>query len=126
MAFFLCRDGLVQEAERVFSALAASDPLRDGPVAGLALCAMIKGENAAALDALAGRIESDGKLKPEVCMYYIMALGLAGRLDEAAGLRRRLYDSGLTGLAARADRLLEEVPAIRANLTRQYSVLKND
>ena len=37
IGFFLCREGLVAEAEGVFRGLAESAPERDGPAAGIAL-----------------------------------------------------------------------------------------
>lgn len=115
IGFFLCREGLIVEAEGVFRGLAESDPERDGPAAGLALCLIIKGDSDGAVRLLDRRLA-----KGEACaipdqlnQYKLVALGMGGRMREAENLRDEMKREGLTGMASNADAILGELKQIR-------------
>jgi Flp pilus assembly protein TadD len=91
IAFFLCRNGQVNEAETVFAALAASEPGKDGPVVGLALCEIIKGEYEKAIAYLDERLRRGASpIAANLCLYKLVALGMSGRLAEARELRNTM------------------------------------
>ncbi len=109
IGFFLCRDGMVPEAELVFTGLAKTAPDRDGPVVGLMLCEIIKGEFESAVAMANDRLKKGGKLKGPLNLYKLVALGMAGRLPEAREVRAGMETDGLRQDIATADALLEEL-----------------
>lgn len=114
VAFFLCRNGQVPDAEAVFAGLAASEPDRDGPVAGLALCDIIKGkcdEATARLDKCLER--GDSPLAGSLSLYKLVALGMAGRLPEARAFREKMSADGMGKEIDTADRLLADLEAVK-------------
>ncbi len=110
VGFFLCRDGQVPEAETIFSALAVSDPAKDGPVVGLALCQIIKGRFEQAIEQLDARLKRGGSpIEASLYLYKLTALGMAGRLAEARDLKTQMEAAGLTDAVQTADSLLAEL-----------------
>ncbi len=104
LGLFLCRDGQVPEAETIFSGLAASEPERDGPAAGLALCWIIKGQFDNAIALLDSRLSrGHSPIAASLSMYKLAALGMAGRLDEA---------KKLAGSIEKADKLLADLESM--------------
>lgn len=108
IGFALARSGVVEEAEQVFSGLAESAPEKDGPVAGLALCNIIKGESERALDMLGERLARGSVIASDLTLYRILALGMAGRLAEAREARDAMERDGLDAVAT-ADALLMDL-----------------
>lgn len=114
IGFFLCRDGEVPEAEAVFAGLAESDPEKDGPAVGLALCNIIKGKCEEAIALLDERLaKGNSPIEPSLCLYKLVALGMAGRLPEANALRAELAAKGMTATVETADSLLEDMEKIK-------------
>lgn len=109
LAFFLCRDGEVPEAEKIFSGLALSDPDKDGPVAGLALCGVVKGECEAAVSMLDARLARGSGIAPSLLLYKLLALGMAGQLGKARELRETMAGEGMAEAVKTADLLLEDL-----------------
>ena len=115
IGFFLCHEGLIAEAEAVFEGLRASALDRDGPVVGLALCRIIKGECDEAVKMINERMASgESPLMPQLSLYMLVALGMGGRLSEAKALRERMEQDRMTQSLATADALLEELRSIGA------------
>lgn len=108
IGFFLCRDGMVPEAEAIFSGLAESAPEKDGPAVGLMLCEIIKGDTDRAVAIADERLEKGGKLTA-LYLYKLVALGMAGRLSEAREVRAKMESEGMGNEVATADSLLEEL-----------------
>jgi len=113
IGFFLCREGQIAEAEAIFGGLRASAPDKDGPVVGLALCRIIKGECDEAVEMLDERLAASGPLMAPMSLYKLVALGMGGRLSEAKALRERMEAGGMTQALATADALLEELAKIK-------------
>lgn len=109
IGFFLCRDGMVPEAETVFTGLATSAPDRDGPVVGLMLCEIIKGECEKAVALANERLAKGSKLAGPLNLYKLVALGMAGRLAEAQEVRTQMERDGLESDVATADLLLRDL-----------------
>lgn len=114
IGFFLCRDGLVPEAETVFQGLAESAPEKDGAVVGLALCWIIKGECEKAIEAIDKRLERGSPIASSLMLYKLTALGLAGRLGEAKSLREQMMRDGFDKAVESADQLLAELDRIKS------------
>lgn len=113
MGFLLCHEGRISEAEAVFGGLAASAPEKEGPVVGLALCRIIKGECDDAVAMLDKRLAAGGgPLRAALSMYKMVALGMGGHLSEARAFRARMAEDGMASSLATADRLLDELTAI--------------
>lgn len=111
IAFFLCREGLVDEADKVFGGLAESAPERDGPAAGLALCMIIKGDADGAVKLL-DRHLSKGDLcsiPKQLSLYRLLALGMGGRMREAETLRGDMERKGYSDVARIADAILVDL-----------------
>lgn len=111
IGFFFCRDGRLQEAEEIFNGLAVSAPEKDGPVIGLALCRIIKGETDEAVAMLDARLAKGSDLAGPLSVYKLLAYGMAGRLEEARSLRDDMDREGQTDSVATADQLLEDLSA---------------
>lgn len=109
IAFALCREGMLPEAETVFSALAVSAPDKDGPAAGLALCGIIKGRTDDGIAILDDRLAKGSAIKAQLLLYKLLALGMGGRPDEAAALRKTMADEGMTSAIATADAMLADM-----------------
>jgi Flp pilus assembly protein TadD len=109
IGFALARSGVVDEAEQVFAGLAESAPEKDGPVAGLALCHIIKGECERALGMLDERLARGSVIAAELGLYRILALGMAGRLAEARDARDAMERDGQADAVATADALLVDL-----------------
>ncbi|MDR1519819.1 MAG: hypothetical protein LBU23_06700 [Planctomycetota bacterium] len=109
IGFSLCRLGLIRQAEAIFDGLAESEPERDGPAAGLALCHIVKGECEAATALLDRRLAKGSPIAPQLTLYKLLALGMAGRLPEARELRRKMEQEGMGEAAKTADLLLEDM-----------------
>ena len=114
IGFFLCREGLIPEAEAVFEGLRTSDPAKDGPFVGLALCRIIKGECDEAVKLIDERLSADCPLFEPMTLYKLVALGMGGRLSEAVTLRGWMEAQGMTGSLAAADALLEELKRVKS------------
>ena len=112
IGFFLCREGLLPEAEAVFEGLHASDPEKNGSLVGLALCRIIKGECDAAVEMLDNRLTAGCPLFEVMSLYKLVALGMGGRLPEAKALRGQMEAQGMAQSLATADVLLEELAKI--------------
>lgn len=109
VGFFLCRDGMVPEAEIIFAGLAKSAPEKDGPVVGLMLCEIIKGECEKAVAMANERLDKGSRLSGPLNLYKLVALGMAGRLAEANDVRANMEKDGLGQDVATADLLLGEL-----------------
>lgn len=110
IAFFLCHDGLIPEAEAVFSSLAESDPEKDGPTVGLALCNIVKGDCETAIALLDKRLAGGGSpIASSLRLYKLLALGMAGRIPEAKSLRELMRADGADKDIESADLLLAEL-----------------
>ncbi len=109
IGFFLCRDGVIPEAEKVFGGLAASAPERDGAVVGQALCKIIRGENEDALKMLNERLDKGSAIESALSLYKLVALGMAGRMPEAREFRKAMADKGMAPSMAAADSILAEL-----------------
>ena len=114
IGFFLCREGLIPEAEAVFEGLRVSDPAKNGPVVGLALCRVIKGECDEAVKLIDERLSAGCLLFETMALYKLVALGMGGRLSDAATLRGWMEAQGMTGSLAIADTLLEELRRLKS------------
>jgi len=114
IGFFLCREGLIREAEAVFEGLRASDPAKNGPLVGLALCRIIKGECDEAVELIDGRLSAGCPLFAPMSLYKLVALGMGGRLSEATALRGRMATQGMSKSLATADALLEELGRLKS------------
>lgn len=115
VGFFLCRDGQIPEAETIFSGLAVSAPEKDGPVVGLVLCEIIKGNSQKAVEMADKCLARGGKLASALTLYKLVALGMAGELEEARKVRQRMEADGMTKDIKTADLLLEELSTAIVN-----------
>lgn len=106
IGFFLCREGLVPEAEEIFAGLAESDPEKDGPAIGLALCWILAGETEEALAMLDSRLAAGSPLAAELLVYKVLALGMAGNISDARLVREEMERNGMDGAVKTADLLL--------------------
>lgn len=115
IGFFLCREGLITEAEGVFRGLADSAPERDGPAVGLALCLVIKGDSDEAARLLDKHLaKGDACTIPgQLLLYKLLALGMGGRMREAENLRGEMEKLGFVDLSGTADAILDEVRRIK-------------
>ena len=113
IGFYLCHEGLLQEAEAVFEGLRASAPEKNGPLVGLALCRIIKGECDEAVKLLDERLAPDCPLFPAMSLYKLVALGMGGRLSEAETLRGQMAGQGMAESLVTADTLMEELKRIK-------------
>ena len=111
IGFFLCREGLIPEAEAIFAGLSGSEPDRDGPAAGLALCAIIRGDCSRAVALLDEHLaKGDACAIPaELNLYKLLAFGMADRLADARALREEMVHKGMAGAVEIADRLLDDL-----------------
>ncbi|MDR1534536.1 MAG: hypothetical protein LBU64_05485 [Planctomycetota bacterium] len=109
IGFFLCRRGRIPEAELIFNGLAASEPTRDGPLAGLALCRIIKGENEAAVALLEPRLKAGSPIQAILMLYKLTALGTSGELAKAAAVRDEMREAGMTVELIQAEQLIAEL-----------------
>jgi thioredoxin-like negative regulator of GroEL len=115
IAFSLCRMGFLPQAEEIFNGLSESEPERDGSVVGLALCSIIKGQCEAALAMLDQRLAKGSVIAPQLTLYKLLALGMAGRLPEARELRQKMELDGMLGTLKTADILLEDLSRQQIN-----------
>jgi hypothetical protein len=113
IGFFLCREGQIAEAETIFDGLHTSAPDKDGPVVGLALCCIIKGECDEAVKMLDELLDAGSPLTIQMSLYKLVALGMGGRLSEAKALRECMEAKGMTQALATADSLLAELAKIK-------------
>ena len=111
IGFFLCREGLIAEAEGIFAGLAESEPDRDGPAAGLALCAIIRGDSNHAVDLLDRHLAKGEScaIPAELSLYKLLALGMGGRLADARALRDDMMRKGMEAAVRTADLLLDDL-----------------
>jgi Flp pilus assembly protein TadD len=111
IGFFLCREGLVAEAEGVFRGLAESAPERDGPAAGIALCLIIKGDSESAVKLLDRHLAKGDKcvISGQLNLYKLLALGMAGRIRDAENLRGEMDRKGFAEIARKADAILDDL-----------------
>lgn len=109
IGFFLCRDGVIPEAETIFNGLAVSAPDKDGPVVGQALCRIIKGEGEEAVAMLDERLDRATPIAPALSLYKLLALGMSGKLPEARALRQSMADRGMAEAIKTADLLLDDL-----------------
>jgi len=114
LGLFMCREGQLPEAEAVFGGLRATAPAKDGPVAGLALCRIIRGECDEAVGMIDERLASGAALEGPLTLYKLVALGMGGRLSEARALRARMESGGMARSLATADALLDELAILKA------------
>lgn len=112
IGFFLCRDGEVPDAEDIFTGLAASAPEKDGPVIGLALCRTLMGETEEAVSMLDARIAAGTSLEAEMLTYKVLALGMAGRMDEAKAVKDEMEGKGLAAAVKTAEALLDDLASM--------------
>ncbi|MDR3211638.1 MAG: hypothetical protein LBU79_06965 [Planctomycetota bacterium] len=109
IGFFLARDGEVPEAEKLFQGLAASDPAKDGPVVGLALCSIIKGRFEDAISKLDQRLEIGSVIGSALSLYKLVALGMSGRLSEARQLKIEMQEKNWGEAVGLAETLLVDL-----------------
>jgi Flp pilus assembly protein TadD len=109
IGFALARGGRIPEAEKVFGGLAESAPEKDGAVAGLALCAVIKGEGEKAVEMLDRRLARGSVIAAELMLYKLLALGMTGQLAEAEAVRDEMDRNGMTAAVLTADALLADL-----------------
>lgn len=110
VGFFLCRSGKVDQAERIFTGLAASDPDKDGAVIGMALCAIVNGDADGAADMLMARLNrGDSPIAEHLMLYRLVALGMAGRMNDAEKCREEMREQAMDRSLMKADLLLAEL-----------------
>jgi hypothetical protein len=114
IAFFLCHDGFVPEAEKIFTALSISAPDKEGPIIGLALCRILSGASEEAVQMLDICLANpDCTLKGPLSLYRLVALSFGGRFPEAAVFRKTMEEKGLNAYLKDADGLLEELTKLK-------------
>lgn len=115
VGFFLFRSGKVEQAERIFTGLAASAPERDGPYVGLALCAIVNGNADAAADMLSNRLQrGDSPIADALMLYKLVALGMGGHMEKANACRDEMRGIGMEKSLEKADTLLLELKRLQA------------
>lgn len=114
VAFHLFHSGKISQAERIFTGLAASAPEKDGASIGLALCAIVNGEAGEAAEMLAARIErGNSPIVGPLMLYRLVALGMAGSMDEAGRCRDAMRERGMDEELVKADALMAELTKLR-------------
>lgn len=113
IAFYLCQNGFIPEAEGVFQGLAVSAPEKDGAAIGLALCLIIRDRCDEAVALLDARLGRGSDLTGQLSLYKLLALGMAGRVDDARALRADMQRAGLEAHLATADLLLEDLSKLK-------------
>lgn len=109
IGFFLCRAGLIPEAETIFNGLQISAPEKDGPQIGLALCHIIKGENNQAVEILDKCLQRGSTSTGPLYLYKLLALCMSGRTSEAQEVREQMIALELNNSIASADFILKEL-----------------
>ncbi len=105
--------GKFAESEEIFTALKANDPTRIGPVLGLGLAALHRGENEKAIEILekeALAIDADDE---HAKVWLALAYTRAGQTDKAKALLEPLNNDASLAEDAKimAQNILEEIAA---------------
>lgn len=111
IGFFLCHNGRIPEAEDIFAGLRDSAPEKDGAVAGMALCRVIRGDSEGAIGMLDERLERGSPIAEALSLYKLLALGVAGRISDAKALRESMSGAGMEKAILSADTLLQDMEA---------------
>jgi hypothetical protein len=114
IGFFLCRRARIPEAKRIFTGLAVSDPPKDGPVVGLALCAIIGGESEKAIEMLDERLKAGSPIASTLSLYKLTALGVLGKKADIAKIREEMDAAGMSMEAQMADQITAELMRLSA------------